>query len=260
MTQRTFKRYELKFVLDEWQYKKIVSILPDYMNLDKFCKNNGTYMIYNLYFDTENDDIIKKSISKPIYKEKLRLRSYKMPTSEKDTVFLELKKKINGVVNKRRATLCYHDAVCFLQNGKLPKTMSYTDNQVLNEIGEFLIRYPAKPKVFLSYERVAYFGKNDHEFRVTFDQNILTRRDKPSFKSGDFGTELLEDKKILMEVKISGAMPLWFAKMLSEVKVYKTGFSKYGKEYKKYKVIQKEKQYADNKKDLSKKSQLFLSA
>lgn len=234
MTQRIFKRYELKFLVNEAQFKEISDRLSTHMKLDEHCKANGTYMIYNLYYDTENDDIIRKSLAKPYYKEKLRLRCYTIPVSDNDRVFLELKKKINGVVNKRRATMTYHEAENLIKNGIQPVKQSYTDKQVLNEISDFLKRYKVKPKVFLSYERIAYYGIDDHNFRVTFDKKILTRREKTNFTDGDFGTELLDDDKYLMEVKINGALPLWFAEMLSEMKIYKTSFSKYGMEYKKY--------------------------
>ena len=234
MAQKTFKRYELKFRIDEEKFDIIKEHISEYMNPDEYCKNDGSYMIYNVYFDTDNDEIIRKSIAKPYYKEKLRLRSYKIPESDKDRVFLELKKKIGGIVSKRRATMSYGSAIELIRSGQKPTTLSYTDNMVLDEIAEFLKRYPAKPKVFLSYERIAFHGKDDHEFRVTFDKNILTRRENPSFYSGDYGSELLSDGSYLMEVKINGAFPLWFAEMLSELEVYTSGFSKYGEEYKKY--------------------------
>jgi hypothetical protein len=90
------------------------------------------------------------------------------------------------------------------------------------------------PRVFISYERTAFFGRDDKGFRVTFDKNILTRRDRPLFAEGDFGTELLDADRTLMEAKIEGAMPFWFARLLSETKAFRSGFSKYGEEYKKY--------------------------
>lgn len=240
MAQRTFKRYELKYMVDEAQAEKIVRTLSEYMKLDKYCREKGAYMIYNIYFDTDNDDIIRKSLSKPYYKEKLRLRCYKIPLSDDDTVFLELKKKIGGVVSKRRATMSYGAALRFLDSGEIPENLHTTDTQVLNEIAGFLKRYPAKPKVYISYERVAFYGKENREFRVTFDKNILTRRENPSFKDGDFGTELLDSGKYLMEVKTDGALCLWFAEMLSKLRVYSTSYSKYGEEYKKYARARKE--------------------
>lgn len=239
MAQRVFKRYELKFRMNKGQKNAIIKELQNHMEMDPYCQTNGCYMIYNLYFDTDTDEIIRKSIQKPYYKEKLRLRSYRVPAQDEDTVFLELKKKIGGIVSKRRATLTCIEARAFLQSGEIQTGLPYTDSQVLKEIREFLSLYPAKPKVYLSYERTAFFGKEDKEFRVTFDNNIITRRNKVNLTDGDFGSELLDDDQCLMEVKVDGSMPLWFARLLSDQKIYTTGFSKYGEEFKRYAQINK---------------------
>lgn len=231
---KNFKRYEKKYFVTEQQFNVLKKELEKHMALDKYCEKTGSYMIYNLYFDTQNDDIISKSIQKPYYKEKLRLRSYKTPIKDTDTVFLELKKKIGGIVAKRRAVLTYAEAMNFVETGTPPICDNYNDNQVLEEIKEFLSRYPAKPKVFISYQRIAYFDKNDSSFRVSFDRKILTRRNDISFKESDYGNELIEDKKYLMEIKLSKAIPMWMSKILSENQIFPTSFSKYGTEYQNY--------------------------
>jgi len=110
MITKTFKRYENKYRLNERQLKQLLPVLLTQMKPDAYTSKNGSYSIYNLYYDTDNYDIIRHSLSKPYYKEKLRLRSYTIPTSPEDQVFLELKKKIGGVVNKRRATLSLREA------------------------------------------------------------------------------------------------------------------------------------------------------
>jgi SPX domain protein involved in polyphosphate accumulation len=227
-------RYEVKYFVSPEQYEAIKTELAKRMDPDKYCKNTGSYMIYNVYFDTDDDEIIRQSLEKPYYKEKLRMRSYKMPTSGDDTVFLELKKKIGGIVAKRRAKLTYAQALSFIECGAVSDLESYQDGQVLSEISEFLGRYPAKPKVFLSYERCAFFDRDDPDLRVSFDRNILARRDRPDLTSGDYGAELLMNDGILMEIKCSGQIPIWICKMLSEMKLYTTSFSKYGTEYRNY--------------------------
>lgn len=234
MTIKTFKRYEIKYFVTPEQFNSLRSELEKYMVLDKFCRRTGSYMIYNVYLDTENDDIIRRSLAKPYYKEKLRVRSYGIPTSGEDDVFLELKKKIGGIVTKRRAVMTLSQATHFLENGLTPEMDNYKDRQVLAEIADFLSRNPAKPKVFISYERTAFFAKDNPELRVSFDENILSRRENVHLASGDFGVDLLTDDRILMEIKCEGHIPLWLCRLLSEMKVYKTTFSKYGTEYKNY--------------------------
>lgn len=108
--------------------------------------------------------------------------------------------------------------------------------EVVEEIACFLRRYPVKPALFLSYDRLAFFDREDPEFRITFDHNILTRRSRITLSSADFGAELLSDDVYLMEVKFIGAMPLWLTHTLSELGLYSTGFSKYGTEYQQYRT------------------------
>lgn len=230
---KTFKRVELKYFLTIEQYSSLRTELEKQMDLDQFCRKNGSYMIYNLYFDTDHNDIIRKSLSKPYYKEKLRMRSYTLTEAADQRVFLELKKKIGGTVTKRRAVLTLAQANDFLENGIIPKG-DYKDGQVLAEIAYFLRRNPAKPKVFISYERIAFFAKNNPDLRISFDQNILSRRSNVNLTSGNEGQALVNDNRILMEIKCDGTIPLWLSDLLSGMKIYRTSFSKYGTEYRNF--------------------------
>lgn len=234
MAIKSFKRYEKKFILNKEQYNNLVPRLLQYMNADEHCRSGNNYSIYNIYYDTENNDVIRHSISKPYYKEKLRLRSYNIPSSPKDKVFLELKKKINGIVSKRRVVLTLEEAYNFLEFGIKPISDDYINKQVINEIGYYLSKNSVKPTVYIGYIRKAFFGKEDRDFRLTFDSKILTRRNNLFLEAGFFGEEILDDNQYLMEVKILGAMPLWFTNILSELEIYNTHFSKYGNEFMKY--------------------------
>ena len=231
MAIKSFKRYEKKYILSQKQYEALIPKLLEYMNPDKYCKSGNTYNIYNIYYDTKNSDVIRHSISKPFYKEKLRLRSYKIPSNSEDIVFLELKKKINGIVNKRRVSLTLKEAYDFLNLGIRPLSNDYINNQVLNEIQYYLDNNKVYLAVNIGYTRKAYFGKDDNNFRLTFDSNIISRRNDLNLESGIFGEDILGENKYLMEVKILGAIPVWFTKILSELEIYNTHFSKYGNEF-----------------------------
>lgn len=91
-----------------------------------------------------------------------------------------------------------------------------------------------KPKVFIGYSRKAFFGMDDNDFRLTFDSKIITRRGNLSLETDCFGEDILQENQYLMEVKILGAMPIWFTNILSELEIYNTHFSKYGNEYMRY--------------------------
>ena len=234
MAIKSFKRFEKKFILTSEQYNKLLPILLNYMNLDKHCKVGENYNIYNIYYDTLNNDVIRHSISKPYYKEKLRLRSYNVPNSLDDKVFLELKKKINGIVNKRRVVMTLGEVYEFLENRKKPNFDDYENNQVIREIEYYLSKNKVYPNVYIGYSRKALFCKDDKEFRVTFDNEITARRNDLYLTSGCFGYDILGENKYLMEVKFLGSIPLWFTKILSDLKIYNTHYSKYGTEYMMY--------------------------
>lgn len=230
MAIATFKRYEKKFILSEAQYRAVIPELAHYMNFDENCQDGREYSIHNIYYDTDNSEIIRHSLARPYYKEKLRLRSYNIPASPDSKVFLELKKKTGGIVHKRRAVLRLGEAYQFLENGKRPPGIDYMNTQVLNEISFFLKNHEVRPAVYISYNRSALFGKDDREFRITFDRKIITRREELSIEKGRFGEELLPGR-YLMEAKVSTAFPVWLAHLLSENRIYRTSFSKYGQEY-----------------------------
>ena len=191
MAIKSFKRYEKKYLLTGEQYEKLIPRLLEYMKMDDHCVNNS-YSIYNIYYDTDDNSVIRHSISKPYYKEKLRLRSYKIPQSPSDKVFLELKKKINKIVNKRRAIITLEEAYNFLEFGERPKCTDFITEQVINEIEYYLSHTKVNPTVYIGYNRIAFFGKEDKDFRLTIDSKIITRREDLFLESGCHGTDILK--------------------------------------------------------------------
>ena len=221
--QTVFKRYELKYMLTLEQKEKILEAMSPYMQLDKY----GRTTIRNIYFDTDNYRLIRRSIEKPAYKEKLRIRSYSRATSD-STVFVELKRKYDKVVYKRRLPLCVDDAMTWVCRERVCPV----NTQISREIDYFIDFYgKLNPTVFLSYEREAYYDNGEGDFRVTFDDNILCRQTDVNLCSHVYGEPILPDNKVLMELKCSGGIPLWMVEVLSRERIYKTSFSKYGTAY-----------------------------
>lgn len=221
--QSTFKRYELKYLMNRQQKEQILHVMEQYMKLDDY----GRTTIRNIYFDTDNYRLIRRSLEKPAYKEKLRVRSYQAVTKEQP-VFVELKKKYKHVVYKRRLVCPEGEMKHYFLNGKpLPD-----DSQIGNEIRYFWNYYGSlHPVVFLSYEREAYYALDGSDFRVTFDENILYRKRDLSLESEIYGSPILKGNQTLMEIKTSGGMPLWMCDALTKNHLFKTSFSKYGSAY-----------------------------
>lgn len=218
--QSCFKRYEIKYLLSREQYLAVADAISGRVTPDEYGKST----ICNIYYDTEDRRLIRRSLDAPVYKEKLRLRSYGVP-SESGRVFLEIKKKFDSVVYKRREAMTLRDAVAFV---KEPVPFS----QISAELAYFIGYYsPLLPSVHLSYSREALFGKDDRDLRITFDSDILWRDSDIRLDAGIFGSPVLPGGEVLMEIKTPGAIPLWLVKVLSEEKIRKTSFSKYGRAY-----------------------------
>lgn len=224
MIKNVFDRYEKKYLMEEEKYLNVLNECKKYMGIDQY----GLHTICNIYYDTDDYELIRTSIERPPYKEKFRLRSYGVPQND-STVFLEIKKKYRGIVNKRRESMDYKTAINYLKEGIKP----IKQTQILKEIEFFLKRYSITPKVFLAYDRIALLEKEDSEFRVTFDSNIRTRDYDLDLRKGIYGDLVIGKEKHLMEVKMSEAIPMWFVDILNRNEVYPTSFSKYGTVYKK---------------------------
>ncbi len=231
MAIEVFNRYEHKYLMNKETFDKVISVMDKHMELDSYNKNHEFYTIANIYYDTADNHLIRNSLSKPAYKEKLRLRAYGVPDMS-SKVFLEIKKKYNGIVNKRRTTLKLNEAYKFIDTGKKPGEKEYMNKQVLNEITYFLKIYDLEPKLYLAYDRLAYFEKGNPDLRISFDHNIRSRRYDVHLEDGDYGDELLDDDMYLMEIKTSRAKPIWLSHMLTELNIKRKSFSKYGTEFK----------------------------
>lgn len=181
--------------------------------------------IYNVYYDNDNFELIRKSFEKPIYKEKLRIRSYDKPTLD-SSAYVELKKKYDHIVYKRREKIAYK----YILNNSF---LECVETQIDKEIKYFNDFYGGlTPKMFLSYEREAYYFKDDNQIRITFDTNIKYRTENVNLLPSISDIKLLPNNLVLMELKVPFSIPYDLAKYSSSEKIFKTSFSKYGTAYK----------------------------
>lgn len=221
--QTVFSRRELKYLLSRSQQQAVLHAMADYMEPDRYGKST----VRNIYFDTDSYRLIRRSLEKPVYKEKLRIRSYQQ-TQPDTPVFVELKKKYRDTVYKRRLPLPEALAMQWL-TGQIPCP---ADTQIAREIAYTLQYYQRlQPTVFLSYDRTAYYCRDNSDLRITFDTDILCRQDALQLGAPVGGNPILPDGKVLMEIKTSGGIPLWLTRVLTEEKIYKASFSKYGTAY-----------------------------
>mgnify|MGYP003571390627 CR=1 FL=1 len=221
MAINVIDRNEQKYFITDSQYEKLIKKIGKKIEEDLYFKER----IYNLYFDNVNNYLINKSMDKPIYKEKIRLRSYEVP-NDNSIVFLEIKKKFKDISNKRRIELKFKDVLNYIENGVIPNTESI----IMNEIDYSFKRYNLKPNISITYDRFSYYLKEDSNFRITFDNNV--RYSKNILKLDDLDSEeVLFKSGYIMEIKTLESVPIWFNKILDELNIYPTSYSKIGKIY-----------------------------
>ena len=218
-----FRRVEKKYIITKRQYKELRKYLDEYMVEDE----HGKSTIRNIYFDSSNYDLISHSITKPFFKDKIRARSYNMP-DKNSKVFLEIKRKYDGVVGKRRIEMSLSDLERYIENGS---SFNIENTQIKRELDYYFNMYDLKPSMFLSYSREAFYQRDDRDMRITFDSNIIARSYDIRLDSENYGSNILDPNLYVMEIKTLGAMPIWLVKILNEVEIKPCGFSKYGEAY-----------------------------
>ncbi len=226
---QSFNRRETKYLLTSEQAEAFLREAHDLLSRDKY----GEYTICNLYLDTDDFYFIEHSLDHPAYKEKLRIRSYGNADRDKK-IFFEIKKKSKGVVYKRRIVIPFAEAEDYVEKGIRPPSLDgFVPNQIFEEIDYLMKKYKPEPKLYLAYDREAYFMTEQPEVRITFDKNIRGRWDNITLTT-DENAELLDtgipDYRV-MEIKSGRAIPLEITAILSRLKIYPVSFSKYGRIY-----------------------------
>ncbi len=218
----TFMRSEMKFLLSETDYAALRNSFSGYVTEESF----GKHTVCNIYCDTDDWRLVGNSLEKPVYREKLRLRTYGT-ASDDSPAFLEIKKKFKGVVYKRRAELVYKEALAYIRGESRPEK----DCQVLRETDYMIKRLGLKPKIVICYDRRGFYANDDRELRITFDGNIRSRLTELDLRAGDKGEYLAGQPFRVMEIKVAHSVPLWMTHILSELGIYQGAFSKYGSIY-----------------------------
>lgn len=220
MNESVFRRVEIKYILSKTQKDKLLELINDYIEKDEYYESH----ISNIYFDNDNHDLISASLEKPIFKAKIRLRSYDINTNQNSKVFLEIKDKYNGIVGKRRVKMTLNDFYEYI-NGK-----NNSNEQIIKEIDYYFKKYNLHPFMYIAYDRLSFKGKNS-SLRITIDANLRSRSDNLYLDSKSKNDNYFKEDNYIMEIKLLDAMPLWLTKSLSSLNIYSDSFSKVGAIY-----------------------------
>ena len=228
----SFARMEKKYILNRSIMNDLIEILSPYIQDDEYCRST----INSLYFDTADDKLILRSLEKPYYKEKLRLRTYSGTVKDNTQAFAEIKKKVDGVVYKRRITGSYKE----LFNWMSGKTNAPNSDQITKEIDYLMSFYgQMRPAMQIVYLRNSFVAKDDNALRITFDTDILWRNWGLNESGDAYGFRLVPENTVLMEVKAScKAIPLWLIRSIEELGIQQSSLSKYGEAYRLTKALE----------------------
>ena len=216
----SFQRIEKKFWLDEDQYRKLSTVLDQHLKADEYGKSD----ISNIYYDTNDCYLIRRSIERPLFKEKLRLRCYgKIDDDQK--VFIELKKKYDGIGYKQRLATDYRQAKRLLEGNVIGTDRPKTETEIINMVK----RYGLSKKIYVGYKRIAMYDPGDPKLRVTLDSDICFG-DWDELEQRVLNKQSLMDDRhqILMEIKTSASIPSWLLKEMERLNIYQAPFSKIG--------------------------------
>lgn len=216
--QTIFSRNEKKYQITQHKAAQLVEAISNKMKPGKY----GTYWVQNLFFDTDNWDIIHTSMEKPHYKEKMRLRCYGTPETT-DRMFLEFKKKYDGVVYKRRFPIVPAE----LANYTINEILSRANTQIAKELVYHIQQKGVTEKFYISYNRQEFTGVHDEDLRLTIDSNISYRLDSLFFTQPQLDCSALDPNKFLLEIKMPLSIPLWLSHILSDLGIFASSFSKY---------------------------------
>ena len=231
MAVTVMQRYEMKYLLNAEQTEFLRRQLEGHMQIDRY----GLTSIASLYYDTADAGLIRKSLEKPDFKEKIRLRSYGIAADD-SPVYLELKRKCEGIVYKRRVRTTITEADGFFAGCDLPG-----GGQIQKELKYFRDYYrPLAPACLIIYDRTAYFEPGG-DLRLTIDFRPRYRTEDLTLTRSMDGVPLLDEGWTILEVKVQDAMPLWLSRILSFGGIFKSSFSKYGEAYRRELLCRKEK-------------------
>ena len=221
--QESFARVETKYLLT---LPQTAAMEMGLMRMGFERTDFGSPTVQSLYYDTADYALIRSSLERPAYKEKLRLRAYGEPGTLTQS-FVEIKKKYDGVVYKRRTEMPLQEAAEALSRGRMPEEAG----QVGREVQWMLSRYGLHPAAVISYDRDAWFCKDRPGVRITFDRSLAFRNWETDLNARATGISLLPAGQRLMEIKTNGTYPLWLVRLLQETGAERTHFSKYGLAY-----------------------------
>ncbi len=219
-----FNRFELKYLVPHTRVPELVGALSDHVRPDPHSLDAAGYPIHSVYWDSAGLGFFWEKIEGLKYRRKLRLRRY----GDSDSVFLEIKQRIDRTLQKRRVRW----PLAQLEQAETPEALDAlladSDDRIALEVLFLRRHHELRPTMGISYRRRAFLADTGTDLRVTFDSGVKYHDIEPSVtRPPDAGKYILDPELAVMEIKFGHSVPLWLCKLVSRFELQMVRLSKY---------------------------------
>jgi hypothetical protein len=221
-------RYELKYRTNESVAQAITQFVKPHLHLDHYCKSqpNRSYPIVSLYLDSRDLALCWQSLEGQKNRFKLRIRSYTDDPAYPR--FLEIKRRMNSIILKSRARIRHADVAGLICGAPISQDGSSADEQTQQQFRLYQDMIGARPVTLVRYMRQAYEGDTENRVRVTFDRELAFKASSRPEVTLDGGQwRYYPGNSVILEIKFTGAFPVWLSQMVRCYNLQQQSFSKY---------------------------------
>jgi hypothetical protein len=230
--QVTSQRFEMKYILTESQALAVSENIRPYVDPDVHAESDHFYRINSLYLDNDNLDLYWASELGHKNRFKLRIRSYS--DRPEDPVFLEIKRRVDRVVLKRRVGV-HRDCISALLRGERLSedcllSPSAKSDRDMHAFQDLMLTCNATPRSMVYYVREAYMSAFGESVRITFDRDVAGRNARiysPNLWTVDGGYHPLCTNVVILEIKFSDVYPRWVEDIVYRLHLMRDSFAKY---------------------------------
>jgi hypothetical protein len=223
---RPLSRYECKYLVLEAWVPEIRRIIGPFVRPDRFAPQaGGMYRISSLYLDSPDLQLLR--MAREGWSERMKLRARTYSERQEDPVFLEVKRRFNGVVHKTRARLARAEVRAPLRSHAWGAPARSGPSE-LRQFVHLAQHFAVRPVRHVRYLREAYESRGGEPVRVTFDRALEQAEGRDGELSPDGSRwRPLGLEGVVLELKFTGGFPLWMGALVARFELERRSISKY---------------------------------
>ncbi len=237
------ERYEKKYLIHVRLMPQIRKWLEAFCIPDPNAKGDvPEYITTTMQLDTPMMHLAMAGERKLPNRFKMRIRTYGTDSNPKNAIFVELKRRVNGMVIKSRSRLSraiWHPRI-ITNPETAPMLKSAKDNSNFMDFCRLAKTIGARPKMLIRYIRESYFSANDDYARVTFDRRVSYRPHNSWMLPGEEVADwkywrpidtqsgfMIDYPAYILELKAMRDSPTWMLELAERFNLDPVGFCKY---------------------------------